>query len=96
MQLAKVFISGGSQAVRLPKDCRFEDNEVFVNRLGSVVVLLPKSDPWAGVQEGLRMFTKDCLEEEIVDPPAQERAMYNAISLFKDSVNQPGTRRSQA
>lgn len=37
--LAKVFVHGGSQAVRLPEEFRFEGTEVFVRRVGDEVVL---------------------------------------------------------
>ena len=59
MTTAKVFTNGGSQAVRLPKDCRFDDSEVYVNRVGNVVVLIPKGDPWASFETGMMMFTDD-------------------------------------
>ena len=42
MKTAKVFRHGNSQAVRLPKEFRFEDDEVFVKRSGGGVLLLPK------------------------------------------------------
>jgi len=45
---AKVFYNGGSQAVRLPKSCRFPDDagEVLVRRVGRTVVLEPV-DEWS-------------------------------------------------
>ena len=44
---AKLFRNGGSQAVRLPKSCRFRDDqdEVIVRRVGNQVVLEP-ADEW--------------------------------------------------
>jgi antitoxin VapB len=50
---AKIFQNGGSQAVRLPKSCRFPDDqaEVLVHRVGRKVVLEP-ADEWP--QEFLR------------------------------------------
>jgi len=44
---AKLFRNGGSQAVRLPKDCRFPDDqrEVVVRKVGQRVVLEPV-DSW--------------------------------------------------
>jgi antitoxin VapB len=39
METAKLFISGGSQAVRLPKSCRFPGNEVAVKKVGDIVML---------------------------------------------------------
>lgn len=73
MEVAKVFSNGGSQAVRLPKNCRFEQDEVLVNRVGSVVILMPKDDPWAPMMQSLDMFTDDFLADGIEDLPIQER-----------------------
>jgi antitoxin VapB len=43
---AKIFQNGGSQAVRLPKSCRFSDDlqEVLVHRVGRKVILEPPND----------------------------------------------------
>ena len=73
MEYAKIFTNGGSQAVRLPRSCRFEQDEVLVNRIGKAVILLPKDDPWAAALQGLRLFTDDFLSDGIDDLPVQER-----------------------
>ena len=39
--IAKVFMHGRSQAVRLPKEYRFEGNEVLVSKVGNKVILEP-------------------------------------------------------
>jgi antitoxin VapB len=43
---AKLFQNGGSQAVRLPKSCRFSSDlqEVLVHRVGRRVILEPADD----------------------------------------------------
>jgi antitoxin VapB len=48
-QYAKIFTTGRSQAVRLPKAFRFEGSEVLVERQGDAVILRPKLDneTWA-------------------------------------------------
>ena len=73
MEYTKVFTNGGSQAVRLPKSCRFEEREVMVNRIGDVVILMPKKDPWDSVVKSLSMFSDDFLADDIEDLPVQER-----------------------
>ena len=73
MDTAKVFSNGGSQAVRLPKDCRFSEDEVLVNRIGSVLILMPKNDPWRSMLDSLSMFTEDYLADGIESLPVQER-----------------------
>lgn len=42
MQTSRVFMNGNSQAVRLPKDFRFEEDEVVIKRVGHTVMLIPK------------------------------------------------------
>ena len=73
MDTARIFTNGGSQAVRLPKDCRFSDDEVLVNRIGSIVILMPKDDPWRSMLDSLSLFTEDFLADGIEDLPLQER-----------------------
>lgn len=42
MQTAKVFQSGGSQAVRIPKEFRFDESEVFIKKTDEGILLIPK------------------------------------------------------
>ena len=46
METAKIFQTGRSQAVRLPKKFRFKGKEVFIRREGSKVILSEKPDSW--------------------------------------------------
>ena len=73
METARVFSNGGSQAVRLPKSCRFNEDEVLVNRIGNVVVLFPKEERWQSLLTSLDLFTDDFLTEPIEALPLSER-----------------------
>ncbi|HUO83830.1 MAG TPA: AbrB/MazE/SpoVT family DNA-binding domain-containing protein [Thermoanaerobaculia bacterium] len=44
---ARIFRSGGSQAVRLPKEYRFDDDEVLIYREGNRVVLESRKAVWS-------------------------------------------------
>ena len=46
MQTAKLFVNGASQAVRLPKECRFNGNEVGIKKVGNMVLLFQKEEAW--------------------------------------------------
>ena len=59
MKTAKLFQNGQSQAVRLPKEFRFEGSQVYIQRVGSAVVLLPYAEPWEALFESLELFTDD-------------------------------------
>ena len=63
MQIAKIFTNGRSQAVRLPKDFRFADNDVYIKKIGRMVVLLPRDDPWSPLIDSLDQFTGDFMED---------------------------------
>jgi len=70
MQTAKVFKNGRSQAVRLPKEFRFEGDDVFIKKVGNMVILFPKDDPWAPLVNSLGQFTDDFMETR--EQPAQD------------------------
>ena len=73
MLTAKLFENGGSQAVRLPKSCRFDGSEVSVSKIGDIVVLTPKDNQWAGFLSSLNMFTDDFMSSERTQALCQER-----------------------
>ena len=54
MITTKVFESGNSQIVRIPKEYRIDSGEVLINRIGKALVLLPKNDPWSLFSQGIR------------------------------------------
>jgi antitoxin VapB len=72
MKTAKLFRNGDSQAVRLPKEFRFEGREVLIKRVGQAVVLLPKSGAWETLVGSLASFSDDFMVER-EHPPAQDR-----------------------
>ena len=72
MQTAKLFKNGRSQAVRLPKECRFKGKEVYVRRFEGGVMLIPKDNPWASLLKSLGQFTEDFMADRN-QPPQQKR-----------------------
>ena len=73
MMTAKIFENGGSQAVRLPKEYRFDSNEVSVNKIGNIVLLSPKLDKWESVLQAIDMFSEDYMADGRADQKVQER-----------------------
>ena len=63
MQQAKLFQNGQSQAVRLPKEFRFEGDSVAIKRVGKAVVLLPYNEPWDTLLDSLSLFSSDFMDE---------------------------------
>ncbi|MDM8525233.1 type II toxin-antitoxin system VapB family antitoxin [Desulfococcaceae bacterium HSG8] len=75
MLTAKLFKNGQSQAVRLPKEFRFEGREVYVRRMGRVVILVPKDDPWQEMADSLDKFSDDFMSKR-KQPKIQERNFF--------------------
>jgi antitoxin VapB len=59
MTIAKVFTSGNSQAIRLPREFRLNTSEVFIYRSGHRLIVTPRVDSWAGFIEGFTGFSDD-------------------------------------
>lgn len=74
MTTARIFKSGNSQAVRLPKQFRFSNDEVEIFRRGDEVVLREKSPGMARAFELLANLDLDVdAIEELRKEPPQER-----------------------
>lgn len=72
MLTAKIFENGRSQAVRLPKEYRFNCDEVIVNKIGDVVILTPKNDKWNEVMLG-GSFSEDFFKDGRMQPESEIR-----------------------
>lgn len=72
MKTAKLFRNGQSQAVRLPKEFRFEDDHVFVKKSGNVVMLIPAKDSWDTLIQSLDKFSDDFMADR-KQPKTQKR-----------------------
>jgi antitoxin VapB len=72
---ARVFWSGRSQAVRLPKEYRFEGTEVRIRRRGSAVILEPIPTDWRWLDEltGTGPVDEDFVEAVGEEVEPQER-----------------------
>ena len=72
--IAKIFKNGQSQAVRLPKEFRFENqDELFVKKVENGIILLSKNDKsiWDNMFNKLDEFSDDFMETRI--QPSQNR-----------------------
>ena len=62
MQTAKLFNNGRSQAVRLPKECRFTGEDVYIKKFEDIVILMPKDNPWSSMVNSLDNFSDDFMD----------------------------------
>lgn len=73
MSLAKVFKSGNSQALRLPKEYRISGKEVGISKVGDIILLVPKNNVWSSFSKSLDMFTDDYMENERMQGKVDKR-----------------------
>jgi len=70
---AKLFQNGASQAVRLPKEFRFEGDEVCIKQVGSAVLLFPKGAAWDLMAQAIAGFDGDFMTERAQPVKAETR-----------------------
>lgn len=74
MTIAKVFQSGNSQALRIPKECQTDQKEFFMKKIGNAYLLLPVDDPWAALKDSIGKIPGDFMEdrEQPMQPDVRE------------------------
>ena len=78
-ETAKLFWSGRSQAVRLPKHFRMEGTEVRIRKQGSAVILEPLAMDWAWLDAIAGEFSKDFLAEGRQQPELPKRSATDGL-----------------
>jgi antitoxin VapB len=73
MQTARLFINGRSQAVRLPKECKFHGESVYIQKVGEAVILVPFDKEWEVFMHGLNRFSDDFMSDGRLQGMDQER-----------------------
>ena len=76
MNTAKIFKSGNSQAVRLPKEFQFDETEVQVFKRGDEVILKKKPRNLTRVFELLSELSDDFMEDGRQQPDIQDREAF--------------------
>lgn len=61
-QIAKIFKNGRSQAVRLPKEFRFDGDEVLIRKKGNDVILSPRPKSWDAFFKEIPLPSEDFME----------------------------------
>lgn len=79
METAKVFWSGRSQAVRLPKEYRFEGDEVRIRRHGAAIILEPIPMDWVWLDALTGPVDADFQQAVAEQPTPQERPELNEV-----------------
>ncbi len=70
--IARIFMNGRSQAVRLPKAYRFEGDEVLIQKRGNEVILSPRPKTWDDFFKKAPLPSEDFMSDR-KDLPHQKR-----------------------
>ena len=73
MQTVKVFRSGNSQAIRIPKEYAIDDSELFIHKVGNSIILTSKDDLWSSFRNSINKFSDDLFSKGREQPKIQER-----------------------
>jgi antitoxin VapB len=73
MFTTKVFKSGNSQAIRIPKEYHLDGGELYINKIGNAIIVFPKNDPWGLFKKSLTDFSDDYLKDGRNQPKMQKR-----------------------
>lgn len=76
--IAKVFQNGRSQAIRLPKECRVNGDEVYIEKIGNSLIIIPKEKSKWDVMRNALMDMED-FELERNQLEVQERELFWSI-----------------
>ena len=76
MQTAKLFFNGRSQAVRLPKEYQFKGKNVYIQKVGEAVILVPFDKDWEVFMHGINSFSDDYMAEGRIQGNDQERESF--------------------
>jgi antitoxin VapB len=76
MRKAKVFMSGNSQAVRLPRDFQFHSDEVMIEKKGGKIILWETPKSLASAFDLFSKLPDDFFSSEREDLPPQEREAF--------------------
>ncbi|MGF1673778.1 MAG: antitoxin [Rivularia sp. (in: cyanobacteria)] len=59
MKTAKLITNDDNQTVILPKEFKFNGNEVYIKKVGNTVILISKENPWQTLFDSLELFSDE-------------------------------------
>ena len=73
MMTTRTFKNGNSHAVRIPKEFALPDGELYIEKIGGAILLIPKDDPWRLFEKSLKGFSEDFMVDGRSQPEMQKR-----------------------
>jgi antitoxin VapB len=69
--ITKVFKSGNSQAIRIPKEYQILEDELAINKIGNTIIIFPQNDQWELFKKSLTEFSDDFFADGRNQPAMQ-------------------------
>ncbi|HEY4789037.1 MAG TPA: type II toxin-antitoxin system VapB family antitoxin [Bacteroidales bacterium] len=66
----------GSQAIRIPKQMKINDDKVYIKKVGNSLYLIPFHNPWQNMIDSLDSFTSDFMDNR-EQPNSQQRESFD-------------------
>ncbi len=77
LKIAKIFINGKSQAIRIPKEFRLPGTKAFIKKHGNTIVIMPyNSKPWENLFNSLTKFSEDFMVDRNQPSKQQHRDFF--------------------
>lgn len=68
----------GIQAIRIPENMKFNDDKVYLKKVGNALYIIPFHNPWQNLIEGIESFTPDFMDSR-EQPNNQQREPIDGI-----------------
>ena len=76
MVFTQVITNGNNQSVKIPNEFHLTDTELIIKKIGSMLVLFPRNNPWEHLQKSLSEFTDDFMSDGRQQPSTQIREQF--------------------
>ena len=74
--ITRIFKSGNSQAVRIPKQYRFKNKKAFIRKEKNRIIITPVENQWDELFEELEKLNQKDFLIDRKRPEAQERELF--------------------
>ena len=76
MNIVKLSKDNGHQFVDLPQNYQIEGEEAYIKKVGNVILLIPKDNPWQTLFSSLELFSDDFMEQREQSPQLEREALF--------------------
>jgi antitoxin VapB len=76
MNIVKLSKNNEHQFVDLPQDYQLDGEEAYIKKVGNVILLIPKDNPWQSLFSSLELFSDDFMEQREQPSQPEREALF--------------------